>query len=140
MEYKELMLGLADLPGQIAQAESEVADLRKFIKDAKTALDNREVDIIASRDAKAWGSNAEDRKNAQSLVFRSDDSHRRLTGQIASAEHDLAKMVIDVDRLKTTFYAFRTMAELSAAYMLGGRSVASNGNGQYIASAAELGL
>lgn len=140
MEYKELMLGLADLPGQIAQAESEVADLRKFIKDSKAALENREIDIIVSRDAKAWGANADDRKNAQSVVFRNDDMHRRIAGQLAQAEHDLAKMEIDVKRLQSTFYAFRSMAEMSAAYMLAGRSVASYGNGEHIASAVELGL
>lgn len=140
MEYKELMLGLADLPGQIAQAENEVADLRKFIKDAKTALDIREVDIIVGRDAKAWGANADDRKNAQSLAFRNDDMHRRITDQLAQTEQDLAKMEIDVKRLQSTFYAFRTMSELTAAYILAGRSVASNGNGEHIASAVELGL
>ena len=138
MNYQEIMDGLYDLPSQITDTELRIAELRKTIKEHKADLEARQTAIALSREAKAWGSNEEERKLTKSQAFATDAECIRHTKNITMMENDANAEDISLTRDKNLFYAFRSMAELHAAYLLSGRSVAANGNGNAIAD--EMGL
>jgi hypothetical protein len=138
MQYTELMDGLYKLPTDIESTELRIAELRKTIKDYKAQLEARQTAIALSREAKAWGSNEEERKLNKSQAFATDAECKTLTKDITMRENDVTAEEVSLTRDKNLFYAFRSMAELHAAYLLSGRSVAANGNGNAIAD--EMGL
>lgn len=138
MDYSKIMDGLYDMPGQIAHIEYRLGELRLELKHLRQSLDERQAEIAMSREAKAWGSNEEERNLAKAAAYRFDSVCRGLTEKIDDAEADMMSEDVSLTRDKNLFYAFRSMAELHAAYLLCGRSVAANGNGNAIAD--ELGL
>lgn len=140
MEYQEIMIGLAELPNQVADAENAVVSLKTEKRNAETTLEMRRNDVLSARSAKDWGANDGERKINQAKALQSDKEAMRLTSYIAGLDYDIAQADIDLKRAQNTFYAFRSMAELHAAWLLAGRSVASANNGTYMASAEDLGI
>lgn len=138
MNYQEIMEGLYDLPSRIAHIDYRLTELRVTLKDAKRDLEERQAAIAMSREPKAWGSNEEERKLAKAAAYRTDKACQTLSANIDDLEADILSEEVSLTRDKNLFYAFRSMAELHAAYLLSGRSVAANGNGNAIAD--EMGL
>jgi hypothetical protein len=127
MDYQSIVESLLDLPNQICSVELGIAELRNGIKMDKQLLEHREVKILTSRGD--WGKNDKERKTAQDAAFAADARHMVVTRAIAKAEHNLACEEAELTRLKNLFYAYRSVAELTSAHSLGGRSVAAAANG-----------
>lgn len=131
---------LREAPNRIARAAEVVAGRRAEIRDLEASIRERQLMIVGSRHSKDWGANEGDRKNAQATAFGADHILGRLQRDLKSAEIDLAMDEIEEARQKNLFYALRTLAEYEAALALSGRTITGAGIGEYIATAADIGM
>lgn len=138
MTNEELLIKLYDQPSEIAQKEYMIGELKLDLKEGEQLLENRQNDIAMSREAKAWGSNEEERKLAKAAAYRADILCKQINERLFDLRAEIMAQEVAVNRERNLFYALRSMAELSAAMLLGGKTV--GGAVASVATAEELGL
>jgi len=140
MDYKDIVEALLGLPEQISDVEQNLVGMKQAQKMDKQLLERREIEILTSRSD--WGKNDKERKVNQEAAFVADGQWRDLNASIITADATIALEETELSRLKNLFYAYRSVSELTAAFMLGDRSVVSAANGQAVidATADEIGL
>jgi hypothetical protein len=136
MDYQDIVYSLLDLPSDIASQEGDLLEFRKGLKMAKTLLERRETEVLASR--QDWGKNDGERKVNQKAALFADKNYLSLLGAVSDAEDNIAETEIEISRLKNLFYAMREIAALTAAHMVMDRTHTGAVVAQ--ATATELGL
>lgn len=125
MELNELANALLEMPTLIAQAEAAVARIECEIKREVERLDATEAVILSARDN--WGRNEAERKVNQAVALRNSPQYMDVVHSLDRWRRELGAAKVEADQQRNRFYAYRAVAELMGAQMLGDRSLVSNG-------------
>ena len=112
-QYTDIMASLANLPGEIAAAQTDLnaAKMQLSVSDRTLA------DIEAQTALNVEGKNAEERKARLMLTLKADAVYTRWSKAADVERADVAKLSNDVDMLTRQFAAVGYAARLTAATM-----------------------
>ena len=112
-QYTDIMASLANLPGEIAVVQTDLAAAKAQLATSDRTL----ADIEAQTALKVEGKNAEERKARLSQVLKADAVYIRWAKAADVERADIAKLTTEYDRLTRQFAAVGYAARLTAATM-----------------------
>ncbi len=125
MELSELANALLEMPTLIAQSETTVARIECEIEACIARVEAVEADVLSARDN--WGRNEAERKINQAVALRNSPRYMDSIQTLDHWRRELGAAKVEADQQRNRFYAYRAVAELMGAQMLGDRSLVSNG-------------
>ena len=112
-QYTDIMASLANLPGEIAVVQTDLAAAKAQLATSDRTL----ADIEAQTALNVEGKNAEERKARLSQALKADAVYIRWDKAAAVERADIAKLTTEYDRLTREFAAVGYAARLTAAAM-----------------------
>lgn len=125
MELSKLANALLEMPTLIAQADGAVSRIECEIKREAERLEATEAAILSARDN--WGRNEAERKINQAVALRNSPRYMDSVQTLDRWRRELGAAKVEADQQRNRFYAYRAVAELMGAQLLGDRSLVSNG-------------
>ncbi len=115
-QYTDIMASLANLPGEIAAAQTDLNAAKAQLATSDRTLADIEAQTAVNETVKA-GKNAEERKALAVQALRADPVYVRWSKAADVERSDVAKLSNDVDMLTRQFAAVGYAARLTAATM-----------------------
>ena len=112
-QYTDIMASLANLPGEIAVVQTDLAAAKAQLATSDRTL----ADIEAQTALNVEGKNAEERKARLTQVLKADAVYVRWAKAADVERADIAKLTTEYDRLTRQFAAVGYAARLTAATM-----------------------